>query len=158
MSSQVRLVAPETFSEKEANWLWERVSGLDHCFDDLSRGRGDVFAARLMAGMVFTVGSSALVTIENIIPRVGADIHFFSWQPMEFRDMLSAGEEILGIAFQAFDLQRITAALPEYNLRVARLAKELGFEQEGILRRGVLHQGRYWDVHIFGLLREEAAR
>src|SRR5437867_928766 len=97
----VHLAAPEAFTPDKADRLWERIRGLEQCFDDFSFGRGDMFAARLLQpdALVFEVEDSALVLVEHIIPRLGADIHFFSWKPMEFRAMVAAGQEVLEVAF-----------------------------------------------------------
>ncbi|MDA0271497.1 MAG: GNAT family protein [Chloroflexi bacterium] len=59
------------------------------------------------------------------------------------------------IAFQEMDLQRIELNTSEFNTRAVRSYEKVGFVVEGRQRRRAHVGGRYYDVILMGLLREE---
>uniref|UniRef100_A0A7V4NG82 N-acetyltransferase n=1 Tax=Fervidobacterium pennivorans TaxID=93466 RepID=A0A7V4NG82_FERPE len=61
----------------------------------------------------------------------------------------------LEFAFKELNLHRITAEVYEYNERSLRLLESLGFKKEGILREAKYHDGRYWDIIVMGLMKED---
>lgn len=58
------------------------------------------------------------------------------------------GVDVLG-------LRRIEAKAYEYNRLSINSLKKHGFKQEGVLRKAGFQGGRYWDVIIFGILKDE---
>ena len=62
---------------------------------------------------------------------------------------------LAGFAFRQMNLQRVYLRTYEYNLRAQRAFAKAGFAVEGRLCRQVYRDGRYWDVILMGLLREE---
>jgi RimJ/RimL family protein N-acetyltransferase len=58
------------------------------------------------------------------------------------------GVDVLG-------LRRIEAKVYEYNLLSINSLRKHGFQQEGVLRKACAKGGRYWDVIVFGILKEE---
>lgn len=58
-------------------------------------------------------------------------------------------------AFRQMNLQRVYLRTYEFNARGQRAFAKAGFTLEGRLRRHVYVDGRYWDVLVMGLLREE---
>jgi RimJ/RimL family protein N-acetyltransferase len=58
------------------------------------------------------------------------------------------GADVLG-------LRRIEAKAYEYNPLSINTLKRNGFTHEGTLRKASWRDGRYWDILVFGLLREE---
>jgi RimJ/RimL family protein N-acetyltransferase len=61
---------------------------------------------------------------------------------------------LLEFGFLELNLNRIQLHVFGFNERAVKLYERLGFEREGILRQSVYREGRYWDEHIMGLLRE----
>ncbi len=64
------------------------------------------------------------------------------------RLMAYYGVDVLG-------LRRIEAKAYEYNPLSINTLKRNGFTQEGVLRQAALRDGRYWDIIIFGILKDE---
>jgi RimJ/RimL family protein N-acetyltransferase len=62
---------------------------------------------------------------------------------------------LAGFAFRQMNLQRVYLRTYEYNERGQRAFQKAGMTVEGRLRRHVYMDGRYWDVILMGLLREE---
>ena len=62
------------------------------------------------------------------------------------------------VAFYGVDvlgLRRIECKAYEYNALSVNTLLRNGFTQEGVLRKAAFKNGRYWDIMIFGILRDE---
>lgn len=62
------------------------------------------------------------------------------------------------VAFYGVDvlgLRRIECKAYEYNALSVNTLLRNGFTQEGVLRKAAFKNGRYWDIIIFGILRDE---
>jgi len=64
-------------------------------------------------------------------------------------------KSILKFAFETMNLERVTAEIYEYNEASIKLFESLGFVKEGRLRKAKYMDGKYWDIIIYGLLRDE---
>lgn len=64
-----------------------------------------------------------------------------------------AMQRILDFGWNRMKLNRIEASVVTGNNRSIHVMEKLGFKQEGTLRQRLLKGGKYYDVHIFGLLR-----
>lgn len=62
---------------------------------------------------------------------------------------------ILQYGFSELNLHRITLTVFEYNPRAIRSYEKSGFRHEGSLREAILREGKRWDIHYMGILREE---
>lgn len=145
-------------STARANWLWEHVSRQDICFDDFSRGRGDLFAARLCSPstVIFEYGDSGLILVENIVPKLGASVHFYLWDPkVQESDIIAVGRGVVAQMFEEYQLHRLTASPPIMNKLAERIAQRVGFKYEGTIRQTFLYKGAYLDAKVFGLLAHE---
>jgi hypothetical protein len=140
-------------------WLWDHVRKLDACFDDFSCDENgpiaELFARRLASPqtVAFEFGDLGLITVEDIVPRLGASIHFFCWGDVD-DSMREAGRQAIDFTMETYLLRRLTAAPPEYNRLAKRLVVELGFSPEGRMRHAFLKHERYWDILLYGLIKE----
>ena len=57
--------------------------------------------------------------------------------------------------FEEENLQRLYTYLLEYEKEHMTLLNKLKFAKEAILREEFYHMGKYYDLHVFGLLRDE---
>ena len=57
--------------------------------------------------------------------------------------------------FTTLNLNRVWLHVYEYNSRGRRAYEKVGFRLEGTLRKHCFREGKYWDVIVMGLLREE---
>jgi RimJ/RimL family protein N-acetyltransferase len=57
------------------------------------------------------------------------------------------------LAFEDFDLVKITAAVFAGNTASVRVLQKCGFEQEGFVRKHYLKDGRFIDAHLMARLR-----
>jgi RimJ/RimL family protein N-acetyltransferase len=68
---------------------------------------------------------------------------------------IEAGRLISYYGVDVLGLRRIEAKVYEYNLLSINALRRNGFTQEGILRQAGFQNGRYWDLYIFGILKDE---
>ena len=95
------------------------------------------------------------VYLTGLVPGLGASFHVLN---LDGRKVLS---DIVGIRtivkeiMAENDLQRLVAYVPAPLTAVVRAAKDLGFKQEGKLRKSTYFNGKPCDVIVMGLLFEE---
>ena len=68
---------------------------------------------------------------------------------------VEAGKLISYYGVDVLGLRRIEAKVYEYNRLSANSLRRNGFQQEGVLRKAGYQDGRFWDVLVFGILKEE---
>jgi len=68
---------------------------------------------------------------------------------------VEAGKLISYYGVDALGLRRIEAKVYEYNRLSINCLRRNGFHQEGVLRKAGFRDGRYWDLLVFGILKEE---
>jgi len=68
---------------------------------------------------------------------------------------VEAGKLISYYGVDVLGLRRIEAKVYEYNRLSANSLRRNGFQQEGLLRKAGFQDGRYWDVLVFGILKDE---
>ena len=62
---------------------------------------------------------------------------------------------LLKLAFQEINLQKVELKVFEYNERAIKVYERCGFQREGIRRRALFRDGKYYDQILMGILREE---
>jgi len=68
---------------------------------------------------------------------------------------VEAGKLISYYGVDVLGLRRIEAKVYEYNVLSMNSLRRNGFQQEGVLRQAGFDGERYWDLVIFGILKEE---
>ena len=58
-------------------------------------------------------------------------------------------------AFETFDIARISSGVFTWNPASAQVLEKAGFTLEGKLRQHVFKDGRYTDLLMYGILRDE---
>ena len=61
----------------------------------------------------------------------------------------------LRYAFRELNMQRVGLEVGDFNVGARRVYEKCGFQLEGTVRRTMYRDGRLWDMHIMGILREE---
>ena len=62
---------------------------------------------------------------------------------------------MLRYAFNELNLRRVGLIVFDYNPRAIRSYEKAGFLPEGTVRKVILRDGKRWDFHYMGILREE---
>jgi len=68
---------------------------------------------------------------------------------------VEAGRLIAFYGVDVLGLRRIEAKVYEYNVLSMNSLRRNGFVQEGVLRKAGFDGRQYWDVFVFGILRDE---
>jgi diamine N-acetyltransferase len=74
------------------------------------------------------------------------------WHKGYGRDILLT---LLRYGFNTLNLNRVQLRVMEFNERAIHLYEKIGFVREGSLREAHFYQGRYWDMHLYAILRRE---
>jgi RimJ/RimL family protein N-acetyltransferase len=144
------------------NWMWEQVKRQDYAFDDLSRNDPTSFCLALQAPQTqhFFIGEPnqtpvGWCIIKGLYKHSNPEIHFVVWDPhYPLSKIKAAGREVLSWIFKTWQCNRVTGAIPQFNDQAKRFALMLRFQHEGTLKQAVLYHGRWVDVQLFGLLKE----
>lgn len=62
---------------------------------------------------------------------------------------------LLGFAFDFLNMHKVNLTVFEYNERAYRCYVRCGFKDEGRIREQRYHGGRYWDMIIMGITKDE---
>ncbi len=68
---------------------------------------------------------------------------------------VEASQLLVLYAVDALGIRRIEAKAYAYNRLSQNALLRNGFKLEGVLRQACFHDGRYWDILVFGLLKDE---
>lgn len=145
-----------TFGDK-IEWLWEKVKDQTYAFDDTVKGDAQAFLLSLFrSDSAHWYNESGMVSLVGIQPKINANIHFLRWD-MSYpkSEILADARQVFEEAFEEFDLVRISATVPKFAVPALQLAVKLGMQYEGSMRECFLHEGRYHDLVLYGLLRRE---
>lgn len=158
------LVQELTLTYEKANWIWDQISKFRVLFSDLTRGDSRNFQALLEDPFTYwleiidkdTKEITGLIYLTGMYEVVDAQVHilFFDRKPAEKLALCKMIAKFLFIHFP--QLHRLTAAMPELHYNTIRLAKKIGFKDEGRRRQVRLIGGRWIDEVVLGLLASEA--
>ncbi len=62
---------------------------------------------------------------------------------------------LVRFAFEQMNLNKVRLRVYDYNLRGIKSYLKLGFKKEGVMRQELFKDGKYHDIVMMGLLREE---
>jgi hypothetical protein len=141
---------------KEIEALWNKMQQADYSFDDRMRNRPDLFVVSLFNGTHFlNLDDIGLVTLTGLVPGSDVVVHTTIWGKQDSRRVLSLFHNALELIFKEFGLVRITTIAADYHPQGIRLAKLMGFTEEGRMRKAILFKNVWYDAIIYGILREE---
>jgi len=155
------LIPPEgtwlaAFDKRKLVWLWEKFAPYDALWADDKMRDPEVFMRRFLdPSTVCLETDGGVMLLERILEGVRAEVHFMFWD-----HKLSARTELLKEcllwAFLSFGLERVETFVADYARAVRRFVEEkMGFTYEGTLRHRVKHQGRFIDMKVYGILKDE---
>jgi diamine N-acetyltransferase len=62
---------------------------------------------------------------------------------------------LLRYGFDTLNLNRIQLCVISFNERAIHVYEKIGFVREGTQREAHFYRGRYWDMHLYSILRRE---
>lgn len=87
---------------------------------------------------------------EDHYAEIGCDIAHPHWGNGYGQEAMRG---IIDFGWEHMKLNRIEADVVQGNQRSLHVLEKLGFRKEGVLRQRLLKGGKYYDIHLFGLLR-----
>lgn len=98
-----------------------------------------------------TVGYCYLEKIDWINSHAGFNVHL-----REESLMAKAAEKLCIYAFDELNLNKVYVEVPGYCEHMSNILPALGFVLDGVRKKAKFKIGKYWDINVFSLLREEA--
>lgn len=156
-------VEPMTLNPDKIKMIWDRLQKHKTLFSDITRGNVGVFVRSLADHQTiwFEVRNRGvlvgLIWFEGMGQIVDCVVHivFFDRKPTS---KLEVCRKLMRWMFDNYPLQRITVTPPVIYYGTIRLLNTLGFTREGCKRRAVLLGGKWNDVLIYGITREEVVQ
>lgn len=88
-----------------------------------------------------------------------ADLSLYIGKDNLYIDDLGISEEACKLLFQygygELGLEKIWTEIYEFDTKKYELYKNLGFSEDGILRKQYFHDGKWWNSYLLSLLKEE---
>lgn len=149
------------FNPEKVAWIWTEMNKYKSLFSDLTRGDIAGFSGMLAQPdtLWFEVLDEndeivGLLSIMNLRRVIDCEVHilFFDRRPAE--KMLLC-RQVVAWVFEHYPLRRMTATIPSIYYRTIKLAKNIGFKEEGRKRESQLMGNKWVDEVILGILRYE---
>lgn len=162
-----RCVYPLRLTPDTMKIFWEKARKFKYLFDMevnsdfrkfcellLSDGKGDQLQP---TGLFWVVDDFVGVFyMTRIRPGLDAEVHYtFFDRRQKGREELAL--EMIRYAFRKYNFRRLSVEVPMYATSHAfRFVESLGFRHEGRRRKAAWHNDDWFDVKLFGILKEEA--
>ena len=119
-------------------------------------GRNDIFAfgIRSLEGDKL-IGSCQLLNVSFIHRSADLQIRLGDRAEQGLGYGTEAVQLLLDFGFKDLNLNRICLHVFKTNMRAIRSYEKVGFVKEGLLRKGAHIDGKYIDIVVMGILREE---
>ena len=140
----------------EFNSYFKEISLEDHnkWFERVRQDQSmSIFAIELSGGEF--IGSCQLHSIHPVYRNAELQIRIGETQHYGKSYGTSACKLLLKYGFEDLDLKRIYLSVFEGNERAIRLYKKLGFKEEGLLREQCFIKGKFINLVMMGLLKNE---
>ena len=115
--------------------------------------RGDLYRAVIVNGVL---AGEVQVVSQYGVHHIDAFLGCILMEEYTGRGVgYQACRQIIEMAFEKNDYQRLTAQVYDPNKASIGMLEKLGFAHEVTLRNGVRKDENVYDVHVYGLLRED---
>ncbi len=100
------------------------------------------------------IGCVGLESISN--KHRNCEAGYWLWKKYRGRGVMSEAVSLaVGFAFRELNLVRVHAHVMTGNEASSRILLKCGFKKEGLLRKRIKHRGRWRDLLLYSILREE---
>lgn len=109
----------------------------------------EVFAIETNGNLCGLIG----LILQKDVYRKSAEIGYWLGEPYWGKGIATAAVgKIVRVAFDDLKLVRIYAGIFEYNIASMRVLEKNGFLKEGIGKKAVIKNEKFWDEHRYALL------
>lgn len=140
------LGAPFRYINKEVDYKW---------FDNYMANRGANIRCSIIDEKNDIIGLVSLTNIDRINQSATFHIMIGDKNNREKGAGHFAINEMLRHAFLDMNLNRIELTVLESNKRAIEIYKKVGFKEEGVKRKALYKNGKFVDVVIMAILKEE---
>jgi len=149
------------FTPEKISWFWTEMNKYKSLFSDLTKGDLANFTAmfaqpdslwfEVLDGNEDIVGMLYILNMHEVID---CEVHilFFDRRPAE---KVLLCKQVVAWVFERYPFRRMTAVVPSIYYRTIKLAKNIGFREEGRKRESALLGNKWVDEVILGILRHE---
>lgn len=163
-------ISPLIFTPENLALFWQKSSKYPTLFNaevraDLNKFLS-IFSGQDSAGKIYGKGlfwridtkEDPLVGVfymMDIFHPVEATVHF-SFFDGRVKGRSPLAKELIKFVFEEYGFRRLNAALPVYVAKASfQFVEDLGFQKEGRKRRAVEFDHKYFDVVLYGMLKED---
>lgn len=162
-----RSVYPMQLTPDNLKIFWEKSKAFKYIFDNSVNGDFKKFCELfLYAGPNGELCSNGLFWIVDdflgiyymtrIVPGVDAEVHY-TFFDRRHRGRVGLSKEMIRYVFMKYNFRRLSVEIPLYATKHAfDFITQLGFKKEGRKRKAIWHNDDWFDVALFGILKEEA--
>lgn len=105
-------------------------------------------------GLIWEVDDVGLLYMTEISPEYQAKVHFTFWD-RRLRGREPIIQEMIKWSFKTFGFRRLVAEIPLYATPAILMAEKVGFKKEGRMRSAAYYRGKWFDMNLYSILREE---
>jgi RimJ/RimL family protein N-acetyltransferase len=159
----VRCVTPAKISLDSLRFYYERLKEFDMLFNTYVKNDFASFMSMFVSeedgsyystGLMWDVDDVGLLRLTDIFPAISADAHFTFWDK-RLRGREELVRAMLSFVFEKYAFHRITCKIPLFSKPAMKFVERVGFVKEGRARQAVLYEDEWFDLNLYGILREE---
>ncbi len=168
----IREISPLEFTPAVLKEFWEKARVYRTLFNQEIRNNYDRFLPLILrrgltedsiepTGLFWRVDPDfvGVFYMTNIIAEQDALAHYTFFDGRH-RGRVDLCKEMLNYVFDRYNLRRLTVEIPLYATEKTHnfVSKSLSFKNEGRKRKAILFDDEWFDVIVYGILREEVNR
>lgn len=161
---KIRYVRRMVFTPENLGTFWERAKKYPTLFSEEIAGDFKKFCEVFLVQVGNDVSVNGLFWViddfvgiyylTHIVPEVDAQVHysFFDGRQNGREDLT---KEMLKYVFNKYNFHRLSAKIPCFAHETTfRFVERLGFQYEGTIKQGIQFKNDWFNIKIFGLLKE----
>jgi len=164
----IRKVRPMVLSPENVKRFWEESNKFRTLYNEELRGDFKKFIELFVSygpegiqsnGLFWVVDDFiGVFYLTHIEPGVKAKVHYTFFDRKHF-GRVPLVREMLKFVFNKYQFVRVSAEVPAYaGSLVSNFVESVGFYREGKLRNAALYKDAWFDVKLYGILREETEK
>ena len=162
----IRKVYPLQLSVENLRIIWDKTKDFHHLFDVATKNDFTKFCGLFLQGDANNIRPTGLFWViddfvgmfylTDMVLGVDAKVHYVFFD-RRHRGRHELCREMIRYVFRKYVFQRLTTEVPYYSRKgVFFFVTALGFRKEGRLRKARWYKEDWFDLGVFGILRNEA--
>jgi hypothetical protein len=150
------MLTPIELTEDEVQRLWSLYKDSYPTMGDINRSK-ERFQALLVDPLtqMFRVDESLVIYVSDMHLQWQATLHILTPEVWEVKPNQESLRADLKQLMAMFSLHRLFMMVPEPAKAIQKVARDLNFTDEGVMREAVDYDGKKTNIVVLGLLRRE---